>query len=88
MIRVIPTLATLAILGIAVILAWDASTFLLQRADPARGHLVKGCYTLLDDLFRSPSPNGMLRVIELLSPCVLIPAALALRRVGRFRSED
>jgi hypothetical protein len=86
--RVIPAVATFAIFGVSAILAFDANSFVLQRADPAHGHLVKGCYTLLDDLLRTAKPNGVLRGLELLSPLVLIPAGIALSRVGRSRTDD
>jgi hypothetical protein len=71
-----------------VILVLDASTFLLQRPDPARGHLVRGCYTLLDDLLRTAEPNDVLRRLELFSPLFLLPAGLAVRRVGRPRTDQ
>jgi hypothetical protein len=74
-------------LGAAAILACDGSTFLLQRADPARGHLIRGCYTLLDDLFRTPKPNGVLRLLELLASFVLVPGALAVSKL-RSRTGD
>ena len=88
MIRLASVLAGLAVLGFALLLESDATTFTLQRADSARGHLVKGCYTLLDDLLRSSRPNGALRICELVSPLVLIPAASAIIRVGRSRTAD
>ena len=88
MIRIILGLATLAVLGLSVVLISDASTFLLQRANPARGHLVRGCYTLLDDLLRTPQPNGVLRVIELVSPLVLLPITFGLNSVRRRLTRD
>lgn len=86
--RVISILAMLAVFGLTAVFALDASTFVLQRADPSRGHLIKGCYTLLDDLFRTSAPNGVLRGLELFSPLVLNPAGLALARVGGSRRND
>ena len=85
--RVFPVLITIALFGVAAILAFDANTMVLQRADPARGHLVKGCYTILDDLLHTPQPNGVLRVVELLAPFVLVPVALVVSR-ARSRTED
>ena len=41
----------------------DASIFALRVADPARGR-ARGCYTLLDDLFGTTQPSGLLRSAE------------------------
>jgi hypothetical protein len=86
--QVVSGLATLAIVGVTVILVLDGRTFLLQRADPSGGHLVKGCYTLLDDLLRTAQPSGVLRLLELLLPIVLLPGLFALRRIVRRRTDD
>ena len=88
MIRVILSVATLGVFGLSVVLVSDASTFLLQRPNPALGHLVKGCYTLLDDLLRTPQPKGGLRALELFSPVLLFPATLGLNRLRRRLIRD
>ena len=65
----------------AVILGADATTFALYRNRLGRAD---GCYTLLDELFRTKAPLDFLRGIELVLAAVLLGiAALSLLRVLR-----
>ena len=69
--RVIRWILVVLLVGSSVLLCIDGMLFGLRLPDPALGR-DSGCFTLLDDVFKTRMPVNQLRWVELLSPILAL----------------